>query len=187
MWRSTRVGAKDNKMCMEKILCTPTFYSLLLWPKCFSISISNDPYILIILLSPALTSVLPYMHESSHMCSDILLSPAPTPVLLLIYQQFSMYSNHSTISCSNCISSPHARAMSCVLWHFILSCSDSSASAHLSIMSHVLQYNFILLLQPQCFSTCMSHVLCALTFYSLLLWSQYFSVSILNDPCTPII
>ena len=65
-------------MCMEKILCTPTFYSLLLQPKCFSISISNDPYILIILLSPALTSVLPYMHESSHMCSDILLSPALT-------------------------------------------------------------------------------------------------------------
>ena len=65
-------------MCMEKILCTPTFYSLLLQPKCFSISISNDPYILLILLSPALTSVLPYMHESSHMCSDILLSPALT-------------------------------------------------------------------------------------------------------------
>ena len=32
-----------------------------------------------------------------------------------------------------------------------------------------------------------SHVLCALTFYSLLLRSQCFSASILNDPCTPII
>ena len=70
------------------------------------------------LLSPALTSVLPYMHESSHMCSDILLSPALTPVLLLIYQHCSMYSDHSTISCSDCISSPHARAMSCVLQSF---------------------------------------------------------------------
>ena len=37
-------------------------------PKCFSISISNDSYTLTMLLSPALTSVLPYMHESSHMC-----------------------------------------------------------------------------------------------------------------------
>src|ERR1700744_6267426 len=115
---------------MEKILCTPTFYSLLLQPKGFSISISNDPYILIILLFPALTSVLPYMHESSHMCSDILLSPALITVLLLIYQQCSMYSNHSTISCSDCISSPHARDMSCVLQSF-----------------------YSLLLQPKCFCT----------------------------------
>ena len=115
---------------MEKILCTPTFYSLLLQPKCFSISISNDPYILLILLSPALTSVLPYMHESSHMCSGILLSRAPIPVLLLIYQQCSMYSKHSTIFCSDCISSPHARDMSCVLQSF-----------------------YSLLLRPQCFCT----------------------------------
>ena len=102
-----RVGAGDNKMCMEKNLCTPTFSSLLLQPKCFSISICNDSYILIISLSPALTSVLPYIHESSHMCSDILFSPAPTPVLLLIYEQCSMYSNHFIITCSNCIASPH--------------------------------------------------------------------------------
>ena len=134
-----RVGAGDNKMCMEKNLCTPTFSSLLLRPKCFSISICNDSYILIISLSPALTSVLPYIHESSHMCSDILFSPAPTPVLLLIYEQCSMYSNHFIITCSNCIASPHEWPMSWVLWHFILSCSDLSASPHSSAMHQVFQ------------------------------------------------
>ena len=138
MWRSTGVRAGDYKMIgvhrtllldvkkhwsqsrrQENVHGEEHVYSYILFspalPKCFSISITNDSYTLTMLLSPALTSVLPYMHESSHMCSDILLSPALTPVLLLIYQQCSMYSNHFTISCSNCIASPHARAMSCVL------------------------------------------------------------------------
>ena len=144
--------------------------------------------------------------KSHGLCTPIILfSPAPTLVLLQIIHVLQLFN----ISCTHCSASPHVWAKSYVLQYLILSCSNPSASAHRSVMSHVLwsfcypllrpqcfptcmsqvicALTFYCLLWPQCFSTCISHILCAPTFYSLLLQSQCFSASILNNPYTPII
>ena len=126
------------------------------------------------------------MQVSGPVYSNILFCPAPISVLLHIYQQCSIYSDHFIITWSDLSASPHAKAMSCVLLHFILSCSDLSVSAHPSVMPYVLWLFYYLLLRPQCFSTCKSHVLCTPTSYSLLLWLKCFCTSINNVPCTPI-